>query len=78
MIIPGRDKALVKLKHLRHTYLYVPEQTPELSVAEIINARDMFPVGTRVLVPTKAGININQNGETMRLINTEDIIAAIQ
>lgn len=78
MIIPGRHKALVKIMFLRHTYLYVPDQKPELSVAEIVNARDVAPVGTRVLVPTSAGIDISQNGEKLRLINIADIIAILE
>lgn len=78
MIIPGRGKALVKMKYLYHTYLYVPDQKPELSVAEIVNARGMFSVGAKVLVPTRAGIDIHVNGSTLRLINSADIVAAIQ
>lgn len=77
MIIPTQGKVLVKMQYLRHTYLYTPTQEPTLSVAEIVNARDMFPVGAKVLIPTKAGINISKNGETMRLINSEDIVASI-
>lgn len=78
MIIPGRDKALIKLKYLCHSYLYVPDQEPELSVAEVVNAGEIASAGTRVLVPTRAGIDIALNGERFRLINTADIIATLQ
>lgn len=77
MIIPGRGKSLVKLFYLQHAYLYTPDIEPSVSVAEVVNARDIAPVGTRVLIPTKAGIDISQNGECMRLVNTADIIAII-
>ncbi|KKN69256.1 hypothetical protein LCGC14_0442510 [marine sediment metagenome] len=79
MIIPARGKVLVEVYSQKHSLIHLPETVtlPELSVAEIVNGNGNFPKGQLVLIPTKAGLNINEGGIIVRLVNESDVVAEI-
>lgn len=80
MIIPTRGKALVFMLHLEHTHIHLPEnlKKSELSVAEMAQSINGLTKGTKVLIPTRAGLDIREGDNKYRLINTEDILAVIE
>jgi len=79
MITPTKGKILVEVFKLVHSSLVLPDtvKKPELSVAEVINGNGFCADGCRVLIPTKAGLNIRQGDVVYRLLNESDIIAVI-
>jgi len=79
VIKPGKGKAIVELYQLTNPYIFLPEtyKRPVLSIAEIIDGNGEIESGTQVLVPTKAGLTIKENGNKLRLINLSDILAYI-
>lgn len=79
MLIPAQGKILVEVYSQKHPLIHLPESVtlPKSSIAEIINGNSSFPKGQLVLVPTKAGLIIKENGVKQRLINESDVIAII-
>jgi len=78
-IKPGKNKVLVCLYNLTNPYIHLPDEykKPALSVAEIIDGNGAFIQGQKVLVPTKAGLDIRDGKNKHRLININDIVASI-
>ena len=79
MLIPARGKAIVAMYHLEHPNLFLPEDSekPELSIAEVLESSNGIAKGSKILMPTKAGLPIKDGEEHYRLINESDIIAII-
>jgi len=80
MIIPAQGKILVEVYAQKHSLIHLPESVtqPKLSVAEIVKGGNgSFPKGQLILVPTRAGLIIRENGTKYRLINESDIVAEI-
>lgn len=80
MITPARGKILVEVYAQKHPLIHLPESItlPKSSVAEIVIGNDDFPKGQLILIPTRAGLIIRENGVKQRLINESDIIATIE
>jgi len=79
MIKPLNGKVLVEMHHLVSPFIVLPETItmPPLSVAEIAESSMLFIKGQKVLVPTMAGLDISENGDTFRLINESDVVARL-
>ena len=84
MLRPGKNKVLVNIYNLTNPYIYLPEdyKKPKLSVAEIIDGNGEFKRGSKVLVPTLAGLSVTvmdteKNKDRLRLVNSSDILAYI-
>lgn len=80
MIIPAQSKILVEVYAQKHSLIHLPEfvTQPNLSVAEIVKGGNgSFNIGQLILIPTRAGLIIRENGTKYRLINESDIIAKI-
>ncbi|KKN06470.1 hypothetical protein LCGC14_1076870 [marine sediment metagenome] len=79
MIVPARGKVLVEIYSQKHSFVHLPETMalPKLSVAEIISGNGSFVKGQLILVPTKAGLSIIEDGIKYRLINMSDVVAEI-
>lgn len=78
MLIPARGKVLVSVLKLTHPELYLPDSyKPDLSVAMIVEGNGSFETNSKVLIPTKAGLDINEGGARYRLINESDVVAKV-
>lgn len=79
MITPARGKILVEVYSRKHPLIHLPETVtlPKLSVAEIIDGNGSFSKGQLVLMPTRAGLDINEGGVRYRLMNELDVVAEI-
>ncbi len=80
MLIPAQGKVLVEIYSPKHPLIHLPETAskPKSSVAEILNGNSSFPKGQLVLIPTKAGLVITEDGIKKRLVNELDIIAIVE
>lgn len=80
MIQPMPGKILVELFSLQNPYIHLPDTirlSTKLSVAEVVLGGS-FEKGQKVLVPSKAGLDIKENGTRYRLINESDIVAEVR
>lgn len=80
MIIPAIGKVLVEVFKLTHSTLVLPEtvKKPELSVAQVINGNSLCANGCKVLIPTRAGLDIKDGENHYRLLNESDVVAILK
>jgi len=83
MLIPNKGRIIVKkiVEEKKEGILIMPDKpSNEPYWAEIAVGRpiDMFPYGTKVLIPAYAGTKINYECEEYIILKEEDVLCYIQ